>query len=120
MNQTEIDAFWAEVESLIKPVPVVHIEYRLHYNELGEITLCSMVEHPESNQYIVVTKEEYDRYFDYKIVKGQLKKIDHDAGYRVNLEKSNGGYCVVKNHAGLLLEPNDTYTITEYYAHRNN
>jgi hypothetical protein len=96
MNQEEIDAFWAEVASLIKPVTVTQIEYRLYYNALGEITMCSMVDHPDSSQYIVVTKNEYDRYFDYKIVKGQLKTIDHDAGYRVKLEKSTRGFCVVR------------------------
>ena len=73
-----------------------------------------------TDPYVIVTQQEYDRYFDYKIVAGKLKKIDHDAGYRVKLQKSNNGYCVVKNHAGLLLEPEDTHTTIEYYAHRNN
>ena len=75
MNQDERD-FWAEVESLIKPIAKVEIEYRLHYDELGEIVMCSMADHPESNHYVVVSKDKYQRYFDYRIVKGQLIKID--------------------------------------------
>jgi hypothetical protein len=112
--------FFAEVEALLNPVPTLTIEYRLHYNELGEIVLCTMVEHPNTTDYIVVTKDEYENYFRYQIVDGKLKIIDHDAGYRVKLEKSDTGYCVVKNHAGLILEPGETYITTEYYAHRNN
>ena len=54
------------------------------------------------------------------VVDGKLKKIDRDSGYYVQLEKSDKGYCVVKNHAGLLVEPEETYITTEYYAHRNN
>ena len=114
------EEFWKEVERLIKPIIPLKLEYRLYYNELGEIISCSMAEHPDSGNYIVVTKTEYEQYFNYRIVNAQLIKIDNDAGYRVKLQKATTGYCVVKNHAGLLLEPNETYTTTEYYAHRNN
>jgi len=116
MNQEEIDAYWAEVRAVVSP----KIEYRLHYNEDGDITMCSMVDHPESTQFVVVDKTVYDDYFRYRIVKGQLVKIDHDAGYRVKLEKSSTGFCVVKDHAALLVEPNETYNHIEYYATRNN
>jgi hypothetical protein len=118
MNQEEHD-FWAEVESLILPVPKVEIEYRLHYNELGEIIMCSMVDHPESDHYVVVSKDKYERYFDYRIVGGQLTKIDKSTSYSVKLTKSTAGYLTVKNHAGIVLEPGELYPETEYYAHRN-
>jgi hypothetical protein len=112
--------FFAEVALLLNPVITSDIEYRLHYNVLGEIISCSMIEHPDNTQYLVVTKEEYDTYFQYRVVDNKLKKIDRDAGYRVKLQKSVGGCCVVKDHASLVLEPNETYITTEYYDHRNN
>ena len=111
--------FWKEVESLIKPIIPTKLEYRLYYNELGEITSGAMANHPNNGNYLVVTPDEYDRYFEYRVVKQQLKKIDHDAGYRVKLQKSTQGFCVVKDHAGLLLEE-ETYPNIEYYAYRNN
>jgi hypothetical protein len=117
MNPEEIK-FWEEVAQLVNPVVPVNLEYRLYYNDLGEITSCSMSNHEESGNYIVVTKTEYDRYFDYRIVKQQLVKIDRDSGYRVQLQKSITGFPVVKDHAGLLIE--ETYTNIEHYEYRNN
>ena len=116
MSPEELKEYWAGVKPVVPP----QIEYRLHYNELGNIVMCSMVDHPESLGYIVVTREQYERYFDYTIENGRLKKIDHDSGYRVKLVKSASGYCVVKNHAGLLLEADETYKDIEYYGYRTN
>jgi hypothetical protein len=118
MNQDERD-FWAQVESLIIPIAKVEIEYRLHYNESGEIIMCSMADHPESNHYVVVSKDKYERYFDYCVVEGQLTKIDKSISYSVKLTKSTAGYRTVKNHAGIVLEPGESYPETEYYDHRN-
>jgi hypothetical protein len=111
--------FWNEVTDLIRPPKSPQLEYRLHYDLQGQIVMASMHNHPESGQYVVVTKTEYDRYFDYCIVNQQLKKIDHDAGYRVKLRSSNQGYCVVQNHASILIEKNEQYPNTEHYARTN-
>jgi hypothetical protein len=121
MNQEEID-FWKEVERLTVPVKPLVLEYRLHYNDVGDIVMCTSLDtdHPNSTQYVVVTKEQYDRYFDYIIVDGALKKIDRDPTYNVRLIKSNSGFLVAKNHAGLLLENTETFKDTEYYGYRNN
>ena len=110
--------FWDEVESLLSKRDQEAIEYRLHYNDRG-IYLCTMQNHPVDTQYLVVTKDEYERYFDYCVVEGKLKKIVHDAGYRVQLQKSNTGYRVVKGHAGLILE-DEEYPDIEHYEYRNN
>ena len=117
----EEKAFWDEVEALtLKHNKPVVFEYRWHYNDLGEITGCSMDGHPDSTQYAVVDKDLYEMYFQYKIVKGKPVKIELDNSYRVKLERSTQGYQVVKGHAGLVLEDGETYNKTEYYAHRNN
>lgn len=118
MNQEEHD-FWAEVNSLINPVEVAKIEYRLYYNEDGTIIKGTMVVEETAETYVVVTRAEYDRYFDYTVENGKLKKIDRDSGYRVQLTKATNGFCVVKDHAGIVIEPNETHKDIEYYAIRN-
>jgi hypothetical protein len=109
--------FWKEVESLIDPVVKQELEYRVYYDEHGAITLCTMTGDTPGN-YLVVTQDEYASYFQYRVIKGKLLKIDHDAGYRVQLTKSTQGFKVVRGHAGLLIE-DETYTDIEYYARTN-
>ena len=97
------------------------IEYRIHYDNKGHIIMCSMQDHPESDQYIVVDKEIYDNYFRYdRVVNGQLRKINYDPGYRLQLYKSSSGFETVKNHASILLEHNESYYDTEFYNIGNN
>jgi hypothetical protein len=96
------------------------IEYRLHYNESGDIYLCTMVQHPESTQYIVVDKKTYDVYHKYRVVNGKLENIVQNNGLVLQLVKSDKGYKVVKNNASLLIDENETYPNIEYYDRRNN
>lgn len=103
-----------EFYRLLKPVELVELEYRVYYNEDGMIYRCSMQQH-EPGDYIVVSKEQYDLYHHYQVVRGQMVKIDTDAQYRVQLRKSTSGYATVTGHAGLLIEDED-YTNIEYYA----
>lgn len=91
------------------------LEYRLHYNEDGDIYMCTMIQHPENTQFVVVTKEQYDRYFDYHVVKGMLKLIDKSNSLHVKLKSSTRGYATVKSHAGLILEPGEV-AVTEYWS----
>ena len=118
MNQ-EHDDFWAEVARLLPPMPTVELEYRLHYADTGAIVSCTMTDHPESTQYIVVDRATYERYFEYSVYLGRLVKITHDAGYRRSLTKSVKGFPVVPGHANLLLEENDNVKDVEYYARNN-
>lgn len=118
----DIEKFWAEVEAIFASQPPdlpVEIEYRLHYDQAGTIHMCSMTNHPESDRYLVVTKDEYDNFFDYYIVNDQLKKIDRNPLYRVQLKQSAQGFCVVQNHAGLILEPTEEYPHIEYYEYNH-
>jgi len=103
-----------DVFALVKPEVTITPEYRIYYNESGDITHCSMIEHTEGT-YIVVDRETYDNNFRYRVVKGELKKIDVDARYTVKLRKADTGYAVVAGHAGLILEPGETYPEIEYY-----
>jgi hypothetical protein len=111
--------FWDEFNSLLIQPTTVELEYRLHYNDAGEIYLGTTHDHPTDTQYVVVSQTEYNRYFDYRVVDGNLKKIEHNAGYRVKLYKSTSGTPVVAGHAGLVVEPTEEYTDIEYYDYRN-
>jgi hypothetical protein len=106
-----------EFYRLLKPIPAVELEYRVYYNEDGEIYRCSMQQH-EPGDYLVVPKDEYDFSHHYRVVKGKMIKIDTDARYRVQLRKSASGHATVAGHAGLLIE-NEEYTDIEYYARTN-
>ena len=90
-------------------------EYRLHYDDIiGGIYLCTMQNHPKDTKYLIVDERTYLEYYKYQVVKGKLKIIDIDPGYRVQLTSSDRGYRVVKDHAGIILE-NETYKDIEYY-----
>lgn len=97
------------------------IEYRIHYDSAGNIIMCSMQQHPSNTEYLIVDKETYDNYAKYRvnIAKKQLEKVANDPGVSVKLKRSDQGYCVVKNHAGIILEPNETYKTVEYYDANN-
>jgi hypothetical protein len=119
MNQEEIN-FWREVDALITPIPALNIEYRLHYNDVGTITMCSMSNHPESIQYLVVNEETYNNYFQYTVVNGTLEKIKTDAGYTRKLIQADTGLEVVRGHAGLIIEDSEAHTEIEHYEYRSN
>ena len=119
MSPEEIK-FFQEIDELIAPIPKLQIEYRLYYNEAGDIVSCTQtVPTTCPDPYVVATKEQYDRYFDFKVVNGVLRKIEHDARYRVKLKRNVTGFAVVQNHAGLLIEDNETYPDIEYYDRNN-
>ena len=115
MSPEELKEYFAGVIDIVPPT----IEYRLYYNEDGTIVKGTMIVEETAEPYVVVTQSEYDRYFDYTVVNGKLKKIDRDSGYRVQLEPSDHGFCVVKHHAGIVLEAGEEYKDIEYYAIRN-
>lgn len=101
------------------PVPIDYpSEYRIHYDDFGRITMCSMQNHPMDTRYLVVNKETYDTYYRYRVnvAKHKLEKIEINYGISVQLVSSSEGYAVVKKHAGLIIEPTDNYQDIEYYA----
>jgi hypothetical protein len=118
MNMNSLDEL-IRAFSLIDEIVVEPVEYRIHYDSAGNITMCTMQDHPTETNYIVVSKEEYDNYYQYTVVDAKLKKIDRNPGSSVQLTKSDSGYQVVKNHAGIVLEPGEIYTETEYYDRTN-
>ena len=95
------------------------IEYRFHYDDRGEIYMCTMQQHPDNTRYIVVTKEQYHLYFKYRIEKEKLVLIEHDSGIKKPFRKSNSGIRTVKNNPALVLERQEHYKEIEFYEHRS-
>jgi len=103
----------------IAPISAPAVEYRLHYDDTGAITQCTMLNHPDDTQYLVVNALTYDNYFKYYVKDNKLKLIDPAPEHRVQLKSSDAGYHVVKNHASVILESDEYYPETEYYERRN-
>lgn len=91
------------------------LEYRIHYDEDGNIYMCSMQQHPADTQYVIATKEQYDHYYQYHVVKGKLKLVDNNTGIHVKLKSSDQGYATVKNHASIILESGEQFE-SEYWS----
>lgn len=89
-------------------------EFRLHYNANGGIYLCTQQNHPKDTDYLVVDEKIYQEYYKYQIIDGKPKIIDFNPGYHVQLKRSDHGYAVVKNNAGIILE-DEIYKDIEYY-----
>jgi len=79
------------------------IEYRLHYDKDGRITMCSMQNHPENNQYLVVSKSEYENYWLYKIENNQLITLTTPNGSNMKpMEKKIYEKSSFPKHAAIL------------------
>jgi hypothetical protein len=63
--------FWDALELADQTQPEVDLEYRLYYNDLGEVLFYSTEGHP--GNYIVITKQVYDEgRYDNTVVDGVL------------------------------------------------
>lgn len=80
------------------------IEYRLHYNEQGQITMCTMRQHPTDTKYLVVTKQEYENYFKYHIVNDELTLIVLDKGTNKPITQQEVEKISVPKHAAILFD----------------
>jgi hypothetical protein len=96
-----------------KPKPL-ELEYRVYYNDAGDITMCCMTQHPESGNYVVVTRVEYDNFFEYCVRDGKLRHIDRSPKYK---KLAHGGeqYKVAKKHAAIILEEDEDFE-HEFYS----
>jgi len=104
-----------QLEQTADPEP----EYRFYYDETGRIVNCSMFNHPESGNYLIVTKEEYDNYTRYEVKNNKLSVIKTPNRILSALVKSSSGFKTVKGHAALLVEDSENYDPVEYYAPRS-
>ena len=119
-SMNELEKFLAEVAALVDAPKEIVKEYRVFYDNKGEIIGQSMTEPHLEGTYIVVTEEEYNNIHKYAKVKdGELKIKVFNPGYKRQLIPGVAQFTVVKNHAGLLLEQDETYDDTEQYGYRD-
>ena len=79
------------------------IEYRLHYDDTGRITLCSMQNHPTDTKYIAVTEEEYKNYWQYEVKNDSLVFVKQNIGQFVPpMEKKVYERSSFSKNAGIL------------------
>jgi hypothetical protein len=102
-------------------VPVVE-EYRAYYDSEGWVTEFKANDFPDNGNWIHIPKDLYIQhvYQWLRVVDGKIIKEIPNNNHYFSLTRSDKGAKVVKNHAGLLLEPDETYEDVEYYDKRNN
>ena len=106
------EEFWAEFESLLKPVNTEKLEYRLYYDASSKPTHMSSHNHSDGN-YVVITKEHYESLnYNCRVIDGALV-FDNGDNFHIQLQKSTTGVRVVRNNANIVVE--DDYTDIEYY-----
>lgn len=117
--QSLIDAFNT---GLITPIKELIQEYRLYYDNEGEViqTSDSNWNHPESGNYVIVDQHIYKNWSKYRIRNGQPVLKPTDPTSERQLKKSTTGYLVVKNNPAILIEAGELIENTEYYDRRYN
>jgi len=92
-------------------------EYRVYYDETGQVTGMWETDHPEGNYVIIADPRLFhnNNTQALRVVDGELKILDLTAPLKTRLVKSQTGFAVVRGHAALILGPGDTYKDTEYY-----
>jgi len=101
-------------DELYQQFPKQQLEYRLYYDTTGRPTVMASHDYPSGNDYIVITREQYEQpNYNVRVVNGRTV-VDTRDHFHVQLKRSNTGVAVVRGHAGLVLE-NDHYEEVEYY-----
>jgi hypothetical protein len=117
---------WDEVAQLVAAYdaqrPKIVKEYRLYYNPDGTIIGLWESDHPADDNYIVLDDPGVFNSSNTLMLRVQHKKLillDPRAPLKTRLKKSNQGFRVVRGHAAVIVEQNETYTEIEYYDRTN-
>lgn len=123
-----LDKNWQELilafeTGLIKDLPDVEIEYRIYYNDKGEIISTTMVKGDKINQdlpSIIVDKEIYNNSNKFEVVNGQVKlRYTSSSQKVVYVKKENGNFKTMKNNLAILVEDNDNIKQVDTYGPRS-
>jgi hypothetical protein len=97
-------------------------EYRAYYDDDGWILFFTGSGFPEGDNWVNIERELYitGDWQYLKLVDGKIVKILPNYNHYFPLTKSTKGAKVVKNHAGIILDPSEEYTDIEYYDKSNN
>jgi hypothetical protein len=102
--------------------PIKFKEYRLYYNSNGTIIGLWETDHPDGDNYIVLSDPDiFNRTNSnlLRVVNKELKIIDPRQLKTRQLYKSTAGYRVVQGHAAILLN-DEIHQHVEYYDRKNN
>jgi len=108
---------------LLDPPKVIEYEYRLYYNQEGNIYKGTVLKSDpiEPGNYVVVEQTVYEKSSEYKIENEVPVKIPASQGYVIpGLIRSSKGIAVVKNNASLPLTEDDEYNNIDHYDYRSN
>jgi hypothetical protein len=118
---------WDEVAQLVAAYdaqrPKIIQEYRLYYNPDGTIIGLWESGHPDGDNYIVLSDPGLFYSANTLMLRVQNKKlilIDPREPLRTRLKKSTNGFSVVRGHAALIVEQEETYSEIEYYDRTDN
>jgi len=105
------------VEEYDRRRPKLITEFRIYYDEEGQVTMYCETAHPADTNYIVI--ENPDVFFKtntgrLRVINGELTVVDTKLT-RTHLAKSTTGQPVVRGMAALALEPKEQYQDIEYY-----
>jgi len=119
MNQQELE-FLKGLMS-VEPI-VVKEEYRAYYDDTDKILYTAANDFPENNdKWISITKIEY-RTLECQwlwLEKGQIVERKLTYNHYFSLTTSTKGVKIVKNHAGIVVDPDEEYPDIAYYDKRN-
>lgn len=110
------------VEEYDRARPEFVKEFRVYYNEFGEVTGYCETDHPPDTNYIVIENPNVvfgTNTSKLRVVDGELKIIEPKLT-RTRLAKFHTGQLVVQGIAALALEPGEQYSNTEYYDRTTN
>lgn len=101
----------------IKPI-VVKEEYRAYYDDNYKILYTMANQFPDDDDnWLTITKEQYQTLECQWlwVEKGQIVERKPDYNYYFSLRPSTKGVKIVKNHAGIVVEPGEEYPDVGYY-----
>ena len=120
MNQQELE-FLKGLMS-VEPI-VVKEEYRAYYDDTDKILYTAANQFPDdNNNWMPITKVQYQTLECQWLwlEKGQIVERKPNYNYYFSLHPSTKGVKIVKDHAGIVIEPGEEYPDVAYYDKRNN
>jgi hypothetical protein len=106
------------IEEFDRNRPKIIKEFRLYYNDSGEIIGLWESNHPSGDNYIVVDNPEIFNRTNTSLLRvtgGKLIVLDNRTVEKFRLEKSTVGQPVVRGHAAIALYSNTEYVDVDFY-----
>lgn len=106
----------------VEPI-VVEEEYRAYYDDTDKILYTAANKFPENNDnWISITKIQYQTLECQWLWQENGKIVERKPNYNYyfSLRPSTKGVKIVKDHAGIVVEPGEDYEDIAYYDKRNN